>query len=168
MYYELNRGAARTFLRSFGNYCFDLRARLQTQPHQRASDWLASLVGATLPTAGRNIDRAALPRRRGLHPRKAFPALSVRLAPHETQPPTGPPMTLGNMCELGGAHLIGSVSTTHVGHQTLIDVSTCSDDLAVPSFQHESTTAKTGCLVLAPRKLARTRRQLRSAGSTRL
>ena len=49
--------------------------------------------------------------------------------------PPGPPMTLGNMRELGIHHLIAFCHNDACRHQAIIDVSKYPDDVEVPSFR---------------------------------
>jgi transposase len=49
--------------------------------------------------------------------------------------PPGPPMTLGNMRELGVARLIASCLNDACRHQALIDVSSYPADTEVPWFR---------------------------------
>jgi hypothetical protein len=58
--------------------------------------------------------------------------------------PPGPPMTLGNMRELGVHHLIGFCLNDSCRHQALIDVSKYADDVEVPSFQRRVKCGKCG------------------------
>ena len=44
-------------------------------------------------------------------------------------------MTLGNMRELGVQHLIASCLNDACRHQALIEVSSCSDDVKMPSLR---------------------------------
>ena len=58
--------------------------------------------------------------------------------------PPGPPMTLGNMRELGMEHLIAFCHNDARRHQALIDVSDCPDDLEVRWFQQRAKCGKCG------------------------
>ena len=52
------------------------------------------------------------------------------------QAPAGPPMTLGNMRELGVQNLIAFCLNDACRHQALIDVSSYPADIEVPWFRH--------------------------------
>jgi hypothetical protein len=56
------------------------------------------------------------------------------MAPKQKQP-TGQPMTLGNMRELGVQHLIASCLDDACRHVALIDVSASPAETEVPSFR---------------------------------
>lgn len=56
----------------------------------------------------------------------------------------GPPMTLGNMRELGVHHLIAFCHNDACRHQALIDVSKYSDETEVPSFRRRVKCGKCG------------------------
>jgi hypothetical protein len=56
----------------------------------------------------------------------------------------GPPMTLGNMRDLGVKRLIASCLNDACRHQGLIDVSKYPDDTEVPSFAGKIVCAKCG------------------------
>jgi hypothetical protein len=58
--------------------------------------------------------------------------------------PPGPPMTRGNMRELGVHHLIGYCHNDACRHQALIDVSPYPADTEVPSFQRRDKCGKCG------------------------
>jgi hypothetical protein len=59
------------------------------------------------------------------------------------QPP-GPPMTLGNMRELGVQRLIASCFNDACRHTALIDVSSYPGDTPVPSFAARAKCGKCG------------------------
>src|SRR5262245_12305216 len=56
----------------------------------------------------------------------------------------GPPMTLGNMRELGVHNLIAYCLNDACRHQALIDVSSYADDVEVPSFRRRVKCGKCG------------------------
>jgi hypothetical protein len=58
--------------------------------------------------------------------------------------PHGPPMTLGNMRELGVNHLIGYCHNDACRHQALIDVSDRPDDVEITWFQRRAKSSKCG------------------------
>jgi hypothetical protein len=58
--------------------------------------------------------------------------------------PPGPPMTLGNMRELGVHYLIGFCHNDACRHQALIDVSDCPDQVEVLWFQQRAKCGKCG------------------------
>ena len=74
----------------------------------------------------------------GKHPGSAHLAYrcidqTPAMAPKSKQP-HGPPMTLGNMRELGVQHLMAFCHNNGCRHQARIDVSKCPDETEVPSF----------------------------------
>jgi hypothetical protein len=66
--------------------------------------------------------------------------------------PPGPPMTLGNMRELGVRNLIAYCHNDACRHQALVDVSAYADDVEVPSFQRRAKCGKCGgkCVDVRP------------------
>ena len=60
----------------------------------------------------------------------------------------GPPMTLGNMRELGVQRLIASCLNDACRHVGLIDVSKCPAETEVPSFAMKVVCAKCGSRVV--------------------
>ena len=58
--------------------------------------------------------------------------------------PPGPPMTLGNMRELGVQNLVASCLNDACRHTSLIDVSSYPADTEVPYFRHQVVCAKCG------------------------
>jgi hypothetical protein len=58
--------------------------------------------------------------------------------------PPGPPMTLGNMRELGVHHLIAYCDNDACRHMALIDVSSYPADAPVPWFQSRAKCGKCG------------------------
>jgi hypothetical protein len=58
--------------------------------------------------------------------------------------PAGPPMTLGNMRQLGVQRLIASCLNDACRHQALIDVSSYPADTEVPWFRSRVICAKCG------------------------
>jgi hypothetical protein len=58
--------------------------------------------------------------------------------------PAGPPMTLGNMRELGVQRLIASCLNDACRHTTLIDVSSYPADIEVPWFRTRVVCANCG------------------------
>jgi hypothetical protein len=56
--------------------------------------------------------------------------------------PHGPPMTLGNMRQLGVHRLVAHCLNDACRHQGLIDVSKFPDDAEVPSFARKIVCAK--------------------------
>jgi hypothetical protein len=65
------------------------------------------------------------------------------MAPKAKQP-HGPPMTLGNMRELGVQRLIAFCHNNACRHQAVIDVSSYPDDIEVPSFRRRVKCGKCG------------------------
>ena len=61
-----------------------------------------------------------------------------------TKHPAGPPMTLGNMRELGVHHLIAYCLNDACRHQALIDVSSYPADTEVPYSRNKVVCAKCG------------------------
>ena len=61
-----------------------------------------------------------------------------------TKQPHGPPMTLGNMRELGVHHLIAFCHNNACRHQALIDVSKYPDETEIPSFRRRVKCGKCG------------------------
>ena len=61
----------------------------------------------------------------------------------EKQPP-GPPITLGNMRQLGVQRLVATCLKDACRHQGLIDVSKYPDDTKIPSFASKVVCAKCG------------------------
>ena len=59
-----------------------------------------------------------------------------------TKQPAGPPMTLGNMRELGVHRLVASCLNDACRHVALIDVSGYPADAEVPSFRSRVVSAK--------------------------
>jgi len=58
--------------------------------------------------------------------------------------PAGPPMTLGNMRQLGVQHLVATCLKDACRHQGLIDVSKYPDNTCALSFAAEIVCAKCG------------------------
>ena len=58
--------------------------------------------------------------------------------------PSGPPMTLGNMRDLGVQNLVASCLNDACRHQALIDVSSYPADTEVPYFRNKVVCAKCG------------------------
>jgi hypothetical protein len=58
--------------------------------------------------------------------------------------PSGPPMTLGNMRELGVQRLLASCLNEDCRHQALIDVSKYPAETEVPYFRDKVVCAKCG------------------------
>ncbi len=65
------------------------------------------------------------------------------MAPKE-KPPHGPPMTLGNMRDLGVHHLIACCINDACRHSALIDVSSYPADTEVPWFGRHVVCNKCG------------------------
>jgi hypothetical protein len=70
-------------------------------------------------------------------------ATMSEMAPKQRHPP-GPPLTFGNMRELGVARLIASCLNDACRHQALIDVSSYPGDTPVPSFAARAKCGKCG------------------------
>jgi hypothetical protein len=65
------------------------------------------------------------------------------MAPKQ-QHPAGPPMTLGNMRELGVHRLVASCLSDACRHQALIDMSSYPAETELPSFGRRVVCAKCG------------------------
>jgi hypothetical protein len=85
--------------------------------------------------------RASTRERGHEHYPQARPAI-IHVVKQKHEP--GPPMTLGNMSELGVLHLIGYCHSDARRHQALIDVSDCPDDVEITWFQRRANCSKCG------------------------
>jgi hypothetical protein len=100
-------------------------------------------------------------------PAACLSSYSQGMAPKPKHPP-GPPMTLGNMRELGVHHLIGFCLNDARRHSALIDVSAYPADTEVPSFQRrhqpeDCQGARSNCAALFARPRRRGHRMRRRA-----
>ena len=88
------------------------------------------------------------------------------------KPLSGPPMTLGNMRELGVHHLIGYCHDDACRHQAIIDVSRFPDAVEVPWFQSRARCSKCGgrrrCATELGRGAGHARRLARALGLGKL